>query len=98
MASFESWATDVADVIEAKLGMKNVRTELYEDQAVWSTKANRGVARPDGNGKATVIFDVGRGHVYDIADGPDGAGAEIVGGCSASLDAVKEMRGSTWLI
>ena len=79
VASFESWATDVADVIEAKLGMKNVRTELYEDHAVWTTKANRGVARPDGHGKAIVTFDVGRGHVYNIADGPDGPGVEIVG-------------------
>jgi hypothetical protein len=80
MASFESWGSAVTDVVEEKLGMKNVKCELYEDHAIWTSKANRGIARPDGDGKTVaVVFDKGRGHAYLLADGPDGAAAEIVG-------------------
>jgi hypothetical protein len=80
MASFELWASEVTDVVEEKLGMKNVSSELYEDHAIWTSKQNRGVARPDGDGKTVaVVFDRGRGHLYMLADGPAGAGAEIVG-------------------
>jgi len=80
MASFESWASDVTDVVEARLGMKNVTSEIYEDHAIWTSRANRGVARPEEDGKeVTVVFDHGRGHVYFLADDPAGAGAEIVG-------------------
>jgi hypothetical protein len=80
MANFEYWASEVTDIVEAKLGMKNVTTELYEDHAIWTSHVNRGVARPDNDGKTVaVIFDHGRGHSYSLNDGPAGAGAEIVG-------------------
>jgi|GEM_PF-3152801 hypothetical protein len=80
MASFESWASAVTDVVEEKLGMKNVSCELYEDHAIWTSKANRGIARPDGDGKTVaVVFDKGRGHAYLLADNVAGAAAEIVG-------------------
>lgn len=80
MASFESWASAVTDVVEERLGMKNVNSELYEDHAIWTSHANRGVARPEEGGKkVSVIFDRGHGHLYELADDPAGAAAEIVG-------------------
>ena len=80
MISFEAWASDVTDVIEAKLGMKNVTSEVYVDHAIWQSRANRGVARLENDGTSvSVIFDRGHGHVYLLADGAAGAGAEIVG-------------------
>jgi hypothetical protein len=80
MVTFEGWALAVTDVVEGKLGMKNVSSELYEDHAIWTSKANRGIARPDGNSRTVaVVFDKGRGHAYSLDDSPDGAGAEITG-------------------
>jgi hypothetical protein len=80
MVGFEGWAMAVTDVIEDKLGPKNVQTELYEDHAIWTSRVNRGVARPDDDGlKVTVLFDHGRGHSYVLAAGPIDAGAEVVG-------------------
>ncbi|MGA2394969.1 MAG: hypothetical protein ABSH03_16630 [Candidatus Lustribacter sp.] len=78
--TFERWAEAVTEVIEDKLGMKNVASEVYVDHAVWQSKANRGVARPEDDGKhVSVVFDRGRGHLYALADGAEGAAAEIVG-------------------
>jgi hypothetical protein len=80
MAGFEGWAIAVTDVIEAKLGGKNVKSEIYEDHAIWTSRVNRGVARPDEDGiKVSVIFDHGRGHEYLLHAGADEAGAEVVG-------------------
>jgi hypothetical protein len=80
MAGFEGWALEVTDVIEAKLGGKNVTTEVYEDHAIWTSRVNRGVARPDDDGKTvSVIFDHGRGHAYSLAHSAADAGAEVVG-------------------
>jgi hypothetical protein len=80
MASFEHWAGDGTDVIEEKLGVKNVKVEIFEDHAIWTSRANRGVARPEDDGKrVTVVFDHGLGHQYLLADDAAGAGAEIVG-------------------
>ena len=70
----------MTEVIEDKLGMKNLASEVYEDHAVWQSRENRGVARLEEDGKTvSVVFDRGRGHVYVLADGADGAAAEIVG-------------------
>ena len=70
----------VTDVVEGKLGTKNVQCEIFEDHAIWTSRVNRGVARPDEDGRnVAVIFDRGRGHVYALAAGPSEAGAEIVG-------------------
>jgi hypothetical protein len=70
----------VTDVVEEKLGVKNVKSEIFEDHAIWTSRANRGVARPEEDGAhVTVVFDKGRGHEYLFADGAVGAGAEIVG-------------------
>jgi hypothetical protein len=78
--TFETWAEAVTEIIEEKLGMKNVASEVYPDHAIWASRANRGVARLEDDGKSvSVIFDRGRGHLYMLADGPTGAGAEIVG-------------------
>jgi hypothetical protein len=78
--NFESWALAVSDVIEDKLGGKNVKTEVYEDHAIWTSHVNRAVARPDDAGRqVSVIFDRGRGHLYELAADPDVAGAEVVG-------------------
>jgi len=80
MATFATWAEAVTEVIEDKLGMKNLNSEVYEDHAVWQSRANRGIARLEEDGKTvSVLFDHGRGHTYLLGDGPDGAGAEIVG-------------------
>ena len=78
--TFERWAEAVTEVIEDKLGMKNVTSEVYEDHAIWQSRQNRGVARPEDDGKTvSVVFERGRGHIYALADGADGAAAEIVG-------------------
>lgn len=37
MPTFESWATTVSDVIEEKLGFKNVSSEVFEDHAIWTS-------------------------------------------------------------
>ena len=80
MAGFEGWALAVTDVIEDKLGRKNVKSEVYADHAVWTSRLNRGVARPDDDGiKVAVIFDHGRGHLYELAAGADGPAEEVVG-------------------
>jgi hypothetical protein len=80
MAGFEGWAMAVTDVIEEKLGAKNVQSELYEDHAIWTSRLNRAVARPEDNDtKVTVIFDHGRGHEYALHASATEAGAEVVG-------------------
>ena len=71
MAGFEGWALAVTDEIEDKLGAKNVRSEVFEDHAVWTSRLNRGVARIDDDGtNIAVLFDRGRPHVYSPAAGP----------------------------
>jgi len=78
--NFERWALAITDVLEDKLGARNVRSEVYEDHAIWATRANRCVARPERDGKAaTVVFDKGLGHRVDLDADPDAAGAGIVG-------------------
>ncbi len=80
MAGFEGWAFAVTDVIEDKLGRKNVQSEIYEDHAIWTSRVNRGIARPDDDGiMVSVIFDHGRGHLYELGDDAGAAGAEVVG-------------------
>jgi hypothetical protein len=80
MAGFEGWALTVTDVIEEKLGAKNVHTDLFEDHAIWTSHLNRAVARPDDDGvKVTVRFDKGRGHSYELRGSAEEAGAEVVG-------------------
>jgi hypothetical protein len=80
MAGFEGWSMAVTDVIEDKLGPKNVHSDLFEDHAIWTSHLNRAVARPDDDGiKVTVIFDKGRGHSYELRGSADEAGAEVVG-------------------
>jgi len=70
----------VTDVIEDKLGVKNVHSDLFEDHAIWTSHLNRAVARPDDDGiKVTVIFDKGRGHSYELHGNVNEAGAEVVG-------------------
>jgi hypothetical protein len=80
MAGFEGWAMAMTDAIEDKLGTKNVKSEVYEDHAIWTSRVNRGVARPDDDGtKVSVIFDKGRGHLYELHAGTAEAAAEVVG-------------------
>jgi hypothetical protein len=80
MATFESWATAVSDAIEDKLGFKNVKLEIFEDHAIWASRQNRGVARPDEDGlHVTVIFDHGAGHRYELRTGAADAAEEITG-------------------
>jgi hypothetical protein len=80
VATFEWWATSVSDFIEEKLGFKNVTTEVFEDHAIWQSRLNRGIARPDEDGKkVTVVFDAGPGHRYDLTGNVADAGAEVVG-------------------
>ncbi len=80
MASFEFWATSVSDLIEEKLGFKNVECEVFADHAIWKSRLNRAVARPDDDGtRVTVLFDSGHGHRYELGASVHDAGEEIIG-------------------
>jgi hypothetical protein len=80
MDEFERWASAVTDAIEEKLGVKNLTSEIFADHAIWQSRANRGVARPDEDGlHVTVVFDRGAGHRYALRDGVRDAVAEITG-------------------
>jgi hypothetical protein len=80
MDEFERWASAVTDGLEDKLGVKNLQAEIFADRAIWQSRANRAVARPDDDGRhVTVVFDRGSGHRYAFRDDVPGAVAEITG-------------------
>ena len=55
MATFEFWATSGSDIVETELGFKNVSTEVFEDHAIWKSGLNRGIARPDDDGRNITV-------------------------------------------